>query len=43
MHGQDLEAERAWQMKSSDELPPLPPGAAGKGLDGYGLLKLETS
>lgn len=43
MHGQDLEAERAWQMKSSDELPPLPPGAVGKGLDGYGLLKLETS
>ena len=25
---QDLEAERAWQMKSS----PLPPGAVGKGL-----------
>lgn len=43
MHGQDLEAERAWQMKSSDELPPLPPGAVGKGLDGYGHLKLETS
>ena len=43
MHGQDLEAERAWQMKSSDELPPLPPGPVGKGLDGYGHLKLETS
>ena len=39
---QDLEAERAWQMKSSDELPPLPPGAVGKGLM-LGLLTSETS